>query len=116
MNQSELKCLADNIYYEARGESKVGMLLVAKTTINRSEDPDFPNDICKVVYQKDQFSWTSTKQNKPDSIGYSKAKEIAIESTTFKTPALYFHNQTVKPQWAKTKVVVAIEGNHIFYK
>jgi len=116
MSIPEIKCLADNIYYEARGEPREGQLMVAKTTINRAESGIYPKDICKVVYQKDQFSWTATKQNKPNPQQYKEAKEIAIEAVTFETPALFFHNHTVKPEWAKTKIILATIGNHTFYK
>jgi N-acetylmuramoyl-L-alanine amidase len=116
MTKPEVKCLTDNVYYEARGESIRGMLLVAKTTINRAKNPNYPHDICKVVYQDKQFSWTATKQPKPDPLLYKKAEQIALQAQTFKSSALYFHNQTVQPAWAKYKVIVAQEGHHTFYR
>ena len=48
----ELKCLANNIYYEAGGENFEGKVAVAQVTINRTQDENFPNDVCGVVYQK----------------------------------------------------------------
>ena len=109
MTRAEIKCLDDNIYYEARGESELGMLLVAKTTINRARN----SDICKVVYQKNQFSWTSYPRSKPDPKIYKQIEQLDVYS--IKSNAMYFHNTKVHPKWAKYKVVIAKEGNHIFY-
>lgn len=45
-------CLAKNIYYESRGEGLVGQYAVASTTLNRVEDPEFPDEVCDVVKYK----------------------------------------------------------------
>lgn len=54
-------CLAQNIYFEARGESINGQYAVGFVTINRLRSSSFPNNLCGVVYQKRlatcQFSW-----------------------------------------------------------
>lgn len=44
-------CLAQNIFYEAGGESKQGQIAVASVTLNRANDPRFPNTVCEVVQQ-----------------------------------------------------------------
>lgn len=44
-------CLAENIYYEARNEDIRGQFAVASVTLNRVNDPRFPNTICGVVKQ-----------------------------------------------------------------
>lgn len=56
--KQEIKCLAQNIYYEARGETVTGQLAVALVTINRLKLEEYPPTICKIVYQSKQFSWT----------------------------------------------------------
>lgn len=42
-------CLAENIYYEARNEDIRGQYAVASVTLNRANDPRFPDTICEVV-------------------------------------------------------------------
>ncbi len=59
----QAKCLADNLYHEARGESLAGIKAVASVVLNRVASKRWPNSICKVVYQRKQFSWA----NKPDA-------------------------------------------------
>ena len=65
----QLKCLTDNVYFEAATESYEGKLAVAQVTINRANNPKFPSTVCEVVYQRSyvnkllvcQFSWTCLK-------------------------------------------------------
>ena len=63
----EIECLAKNIYYESRGEHKLGWLAVAMVTINRVNSGLFPRNICDVVYQKTgkvyQFSWVASRKH-----------------------------------------------------
>lgn len=121
--QKEIKCLAENIYYESSGESLAGKLAVAKVTLNRTEHPNYPNTICEVVYQKHQFSWTRNKalRTKPkDRAVWREAINIATDAyysgleelDHFK--AISFHNLSVNPGWNLKRV--AKIGNHVFYR
>jgi spore germination cell wall hydrolase CwlJ-like protein len=118
---AELLCLAKNIYYEARGEPMHGKIAVAQVTLNRvTHRTEFQSSICGVVYAKHQFSWTMGQYREPRGEAWREAQAIAkaviigtVHLPDFK--ALYFHNLTVKPQWNKTKELVARIGNHIFY-
>lgn len=115
----ELKCLADNIYYESSGESFKGKIAVAMVTINRVNSPDYPNTVCKVVYQKNQFSWTKHKRKVKNMYVWADAllaATMVMEDSkllgNFK--ATHYHNTSVKPNWGLRKV--AKIGNHIFYQ
>lgn len=118
---TELLCLAKNIYYEARGEPIRGKIAVAQVTLNRvTHRTQFQSNICGVVYAKDQFSWTTEKHKAPSGPAWLEAKALAraVLDGTAHLPefkALYFHNLTVKPRWNKTRELVARIGNHIFY-
>ena len=57
-----LDCLARNIYYEARGEPLAGQYAVAEVTMNRKASPFYPKTVCEVVYQREAFSWTDSKE------------------------------------------------------
>ena len=134
----ELKCLADNIYYEAGSEPFEGRVAVAQVTINRAESGRFPETICGVVSQKTkvvviekdkpitkficQFSWfCEGKRRGPSSMNNTWndamdiAKMVLIEG--YRIPslqnAMYFHATHVRPGWRLPKV--AKVGNHIFY-
>jgi spore germination cell wall hydrolase CwlJ-like protein len=130
-----IKCLAMNVYHEARGEPILGQYAVAIVTMNRVNSDQYPDDVCRVVYQANwssayqryvaAFSWTLDHQDDiPENIdAWSKAFDIASEvyleehSDSIKVKdALFFHADYVKPSWASEKIRVAKIGRHIFYK
>ncbi len=131
MRDRQLACLARNIYYEAGGEPFEGKVAVAQVTLNRVKNGQFPDDICRVIYQKSpvmdkvicQFSWTCNGVSKVKPANgrefdesMTVAKKVLLEG--FRLPslehALYFHADYINPGWKRTKV--AHIGRHIFYK
>ena len=127
----QLKCLADNVYFEAGSESYEGKLAVAQVTINRANNPKFGGTICEVVYQRSyvnkllvcQFSWTCMKNMLVrDKYSYEEAEMVSrkaltepnVHDTISKTNALYYHNTQVDPGWNLQRVTQI--GHHIFYK
>ena len=128
--EKRLNCLAMNIYKEAGHEPFEGKVAVAQVTLNRSNDPRFPNDICQVVYQKNvimekvvcQFSWYCDSAARARPIhndaykeSYEVAKKVLLEGFRLNVlkDALYFHADYVKPNWKHERV--AKIGSHIFY-
>ena len=62
VNEDELKCMAENIYFEGRAEPMVGKVAIGKVVMNRIEDTRFPNSICGVVKQGPvRESWKTKK-------------------------------------------------------
>lgn len=131
VRNKQLDCLARNIYYEAKGEPFEGKVAVAQVTINRMESGLFPNDLCKVVYQKNvvydkvlcQFSWYCEGPSRlpPKHTAAYKESEIVARQVLLEgfrlpslTQALYFHATHINPKWNREKV--ATIGGHIFYK
>lgn len=114
--EQRVKCLAEVVYREARGESYKGQLAVAQTVINRTRVAIFPQDICRVVFQKGQFSWTRGWKSdwRADYQSYQVARVALMGTHSMRDfKALYFHNASVKPGWNRKKI--ATIGNHIFY-
>lgn len=116
-------CLALNIYHEARGEPIAGQIAVAQVTMNRVAHKSWPDDVCKVVYQRKQFSWTHTiKDHTPKEIEqWEIAKDIAEkvykdQEDDFALGAVFYHADYVNPSWAKAYTEVTKIGAHIFYK
>ena len=62
---SQLKCLATAIYFEARSEPVEGQLAVAQVIQNRARSGRFPSSICGVVNQPSQFSFS--RRRSPDN-------------------------------------------------
>ena len=62
INQDELWCLANNIYFEARAESYAGKQAVANVTDNRLDSKDHPDSYCGVVKEgPHRESWKTAK-------------------------------------------------------
>lgn len=58
VQHKEINCLAEAIYHESRGESKLGQALVAQTILNRVTSDKFrPQSICGIVHQRNQFEF-----------------------------------------------------------
>lgn len=120
-NARELKCLADNIYFEARGESVDGQIAVAQVVLNRVNDSYFPNSVCAVVYQRSQFSWTLRKNhrvNDRDSYEFAElVAELSLDGRfdDITNGATFYHTDKVNPRWNRQMDVSVVIGDHIFY-
>ncbi len=136
IEESELQCLALNIYHEARNESTAGMVAVGQVTLNRVDSQRFPSTVCKVVRQgiyrgghpvrnRCQFSWhCDGLSDIPYNIrSYNRSIEIA-QWLLFTNPwlpdftdgSLFYHASYVLPKWSRTKKVTSRIDSHIFYR
>ena len=131
--EDELKCLALNIYHEARGEPADGQLAVAMVTINRVFSEYFPDTICNVVWQSKQFSWTwDGRSDRPtDELAwkisltvaeyvlehYYSLKELPEYLDDTGGALWYYNPEIVYPKWHDTtKTVTKSIGKHRFLK
>jgi spore germination cell wall hydrolase CwlJ-like protein len=123
-DDAQLYCLAQNIYFESRGESLEGQAAVAWVTLNRVLDHRFPNTICKVVWQDSQFSWTQDGNSDVpgEAMSWDRAQDIALDLVYNYDPELdptsgstYFHERSVRPSWSRRFERVGQIDNHIFY-
>ena len=125
----DLDCLAQAVYYEARGEGPSGMRAVAQVVLNRVRHPAFPKTVCGVVYQGAarrvgcQFSFVcdgSMRRGKEPG-AWRRAREIAAKAMGGYVMAdvgnaTHFHTLGVSPRWRNTLLRVAQIGTHIFYR
>lgn len=129
----ELRCLALNIYFEARGEAPEGQLAVALVSMNRVHSKRYPNSVCRVVWQKRQFSWTHDgKSDRPrEQHAWRLAQKIAFavyeryrvlptqtrSAIDITKGALnYYAFKLVSPTWAKNHEVTRSIGGHVFLR
>jgi len=120
----DMKCLAQAVYFEARGEPLTGQLAVARVVINRAGSGLYPADYCSVVTQRAQFSFVKggrIPQADESSRAWLRAKAIAQIAhqdlwDCEAEDALYFHATYVKPSWARRKTQVARIDTHVFYR
>lgn len=118
----QMKCLAQAIYFESRGEPLAGQLAVAEVIVNRAASGRFPASYCGVVTQRSQFSFVKGGRipSAPESAAtYKRAKAIAQIAhrnlwDTEAEGALFFHATHV-PGWKGKKMAARI-SNHVFYR
>jgi spore germination cell wall hydrolase CwlJ-like protein len=123
LSEDDLECLVRNVYHEARSEDVLGQAAVAHVTLNRVRSPAYPDSVCGVVWQRDQFSWTndgkSDRMMDLDAIG--KAVDVALAASRGKIEdptggALhYFAHRKARPNWAKDSYRFIL-GQHTFVK
>lgn len=126
----EQRCLAEGIYFEARGESLKGQAAVAQVILNRVRNPAYPSTICGVVYQNKnwrnrcQFSFAcdGARERVRSPHHFEVAEEIAMAVTAGKIflpevgSATHYHATYVHPRWARTMDQMKKIGLHIFYR
>jgi spore germination cell wall hydrolase CwlJ-like protein len=134
----QLRCLAEGMYFEARGEPWRGQLAVGRVILNRVSSKHYPDSICDVVYQNShlhnrcQFSfacdgkadvirnakvWYDVRgyaawllANRPNEREVSEYRVLASLQT-----ATHYHADYVQPHWAEHFELTARIGRHIFY-
>jgi N-acetylmuramoyl-L-alanine amidase len=128
----DLQCLAENVYFEARGEPLDGQYAVAEVTLNRTHAQHFPHTVCAVVHETRwdpirrrhvaDFSWTELGALSPED-GPAWKQAMAVANAVYDDlhpplvpGALYYHATNVRPDWAQGRRAVATIGNHIFYR
>jgi spore germination cell wall hydrolase CwlJ-like protein len=116
-------CIATAVYFEARAEPLEGQQAVAYVILNRAEDPYYPNDICEVVKQKNQFSfyWDGVSDVPKEKWAYQKAVRVAVEAIHYSWAnpvprATHYHAKRVRPVWRHKLQKMRTIGNHVFYK
>lgn len=120
----DVECLAQAVYFEARGEPLDGQLAVAQVIVNRTRSPQFPPDYCGVVAQRAQFSFVRNGRIPAaprDTRAWQRASAIAriAHQDLWDSPAedaLFFHASSVRPGWARTKLARATIERHVFYR
>ena len=119
----ELRCLAQGVYFESRGEPIDGQLAVAQVIVNRAASSVFPDDYCSVITQRSQFSFVKGGHIPEPRSGaaWQRAKAIARIAhrglwDSDAGDSLYFHATHVKPRWASAKTARAKIDRHIFYR
>ena len=64
---TEVMCLAENMYHEAKNQGTAGWSAVASVTFNRVKDTRFPNTVCEVVKQgPTRESWKTRLLDLPE--------------------------------------------------
>ncbi|MEM6375007.1 MAG: cell wall hydrolase [Pseudomonadota bacterium] len=125
----EWECLAEALYFEARGESVKGQFAVAEVILNRVDSVAFPDTICKVVNQgtgrKYACQFTYTCDGRPEKINepraFDRVGKVAYLMSEGGERALtdgatHYHTKSVNPNWSRVYPRTTTIGYHHFYR
>ena len=123
-------CLAEALYFEARGEPVKGIFAVGEVILNRVKAERFPNSVCGVVNQgtgkkyQCQFTYTCDghKEVIHEPAAYEKVGKIARLMLDGTAPldltdgATHYHTKAVAPRWSRVYDRTTTIGQHHFYR
>jgi spore germination cell wall hydrolase CwlJ-like protein len=124
------KCLAEAVYFEARGEAVRGQIAVAQVVMNRAFSGYYPTTVCGVVYQNKyrhlacQFTFACDNNadviREPDM--WERAKKIAkamLDGLIWLPEvgkSTHYHAYYVHPSWVAEMKRMYKFGVHTFYR
>lgn len=126
---AQWRCLAEAIYFEARGEPIAGQIAVAEVVLNRVDSRSYPDTVCEVTNQRMgrgracQFSYACDGQ--PEAMKSPLARDRAGKlarlmidghARTITAGATHFHATYVRPGWSRKFTRTAAIGNHVFFR
>jgi spore germination cell wall hydrolase CwlJ-like protein len=124
------KCLAEAVYFEARGEAVRGQIAVAQVVLNRAFSGKYPETVCGVVYQNKNrhyaCQFTFACDNIPDVVRepdmWDRARKIAKAMLDGKLwlpevdRSTHYHAYWVRPSWVSEMKKMYKFGVHTFYR
>jgi spore germination cell wall hydrolase CwlJ-like protein len=124
------KCLAEAVYFEARGEAVRGQIAVAQVVLNRAFSGFYPATVCGVVYQNKhrhfacQFTFACDNVadvvREPDM--WDRARRIAKAMLDGQIwlpevgKSTHYHAYWVHPSWVSEMKKMYKFGVHTFYR
>jgi hypothetical protein len=124
------KCLAEAVYFEARGEAVRGQIAVAQVVLNRAFSGKYPETVCGVVYQNKhrhlacQFTFACDNNadvvREPDM--WDRARKIAKAMLDGQlwlpevNRSTHYHAYWVRPSWVSEMKKQYKFGVHTFYR
>jgi hypothetical protein len=124
------KCLAEAVYFEARGEAVRGQIAVAQVVMNRTFSGFYPNTVCGVVYQNKHrhyaCQFTFACDNVADVVRerdmWDRARKIAKAMLDGQlwlpevAKSTHYHAYWVHPSWVSEMKKMYKFGVHTFYR
>jgi spore germination cell wall hydrolase CwlJ-like protein len=122
-------CLAEALYFEARGETVKGQFAVAEVIMNRVKSAQFPDTLCSVINQgtgrryQCQFTYTCDGHEEVihEKRAYARVAKVAKLVIDGAAPQLtqgatYYHTTAVRPRWSRSFTKTMRIGVHLFYR
>jgi spore germination cell wall hydrolase CwlJ-like protein len=128
--ETERRCLAEAVYFEARSEPEEGQAAVAQVVLNRVKSGLYPQTICAVVFQNRQrhnacqfsFACEGRSLRVTEPAPWARAVRVAnevLDGSAYVSDvggSTHYHANYVAPGWARRLVRMDRIGHHVFYK
>ena len=141
VDDAQAKCMATNLYHEARSEPVQGMVQVAQVVLERAKDKRYPSTPCGVIYSANRenggvpllnkcaFSWvcdgkyddvSGLQVGNIDYSAYVISSIVAVGTmmgnyTDKCEKSNFYYNPTLaSPKWARHYEFKCKIGNHVF--
>ncbi len=115
-------CLAEAVYFEARGTGPEGEAAVAHVVLNRVDARGFPSTVCGVVADGCQFSYRCDGRSDALADARARARAYAVAEAVLAADddptngAIFFHSARAEPGWFARRERVARIGGNVFYR
>lgn len=115
-NEESIYWLSRIIYCESGNQRLSGKIAVGNVVMNRVNDPQFPNSIYEVIFQKNQFTPASTKAiyRTPNEESVIAAK-LVLDGALALDDVLFFNRAGMNSYASRNRTYVATIGEHAFY-
>jgi spore germination cell wall hydrolase CwlJ-like protein len=114
----QIDCLARAMYFESHRSSRDGLIAVGHVVMNRVQSPQYPNTICAVVAQKNQFApgvMTRPMTERTAPMVRAAAQSVyAGERHPLVGDAMFFHAATYRANFNNMHYVVTAGGNAFY--
>lgn len=118
--KSDVNCMMRAMFFEANRSSRAGMIAVGSVVMNRVESGQYPNTVCGVVAQKNQFA-PGVMTRKMDGRALPDVHEAAVavlrgERAPRIGNAMFFHTHGYSFPYDNMHYVLVAGGNAFYEK
>ncbi|MDU9005501.1 cell wall hydrolase [Sedimentitalea todarodis] len=117
---TEVDCMARAMYFESNRSSRDGMIAVGSIVMNRVQSDAFPDTVCGVVSQKNQFApGVMTREMEGRSALLAKVTALSVlegERHPSTANAHFFHAASYQAFYDNMHYVLTTGGNAFYEK
>jgi spore germination cell wall hydrolase CwlJ-like protein len=118
-SRNSLACMTRVMYFESIRSSDEGMLAVGTVVMNRVDSKEFPNTVCGVVGQKNQFAAGVLSRPMQEGKSKERAERVARAVLNGKRHrgvghAMYFHTAGRTYRYSNMHYVLVAGGNAFY--
>lgn len=117
---SDINCMARAMFFESNRSSRDGMIAVGSVVMNRVQSDEFPNTVCAVVSQRNQFApGVMSKSMNSQGSALAEASAFAVlagERHPNIANARFFHAAWYDANFNNIHYVMTAGGNAFYEK